>query len=279
MAPKKGSPNNNYYWFLLLPIAALVVVAILLIPRSKGHDWDDDEDDEDNPRTEARRGNGNSAVDRFTDDELRNFPTPPDPAWGGNSPAFRKEVAPGVIISARENAFEQPTNVRFRLATKAEDEWVAALAEQQLEQHIPLFSFDLDAGLAPGQHMPGTFNVEMDLEEMDVPEDIWDALCVSRVDEKGYIQEWNCRVKDGKLSRPQLPLGHHLLRRGGAVGKAGSNRRHSHRHRPGRRLPILSPLWLSPVCLRIQVAGLSHLQGSKLWDGEHRFPSGRDGAP
>ena len=200
MAPKKGSSNNNYYWFLLLPIAALVVVAILLIPRSKGHDWDDDEDDEDNPRTEARRGNGNSAVDRFTDDELRNFPTPPDPAWGGNSPAFRKEVAPGVIISARENAFEQPTNVRFRLATKAEDEWVAALAEQQLEQHIPLFSFDLDAGLAPGQHMPGTFNVEMDLEEMDVPEEIWDALCVSRVDEKGYIQEWNCRVKDGKLS-------------------------------------------------------------------------------
>ena len=200
MASKKGSSNNNYYWFLLLPIAALVVAAILLIPRSKGHDWDDDEDDEDNPRTETSRGNGNSAIDRFSDEELRNFPEAPEPEWGGNSPAFRKEVVPGIVISASKNAFEQPTDVRFRFATEAEDRKAGRIVEQQMAYHTPLFTFGLDAGLDATQRIPGTYNVELDLKKLDIPEEMWDGLKVCRIDDYGNLQEWNSHLKGRKFS-------------------------------------------------------------------------------
>ena len=198
---KKPSTNNIYYWLLLLPIAALVVLAIVLIPKSKHHDWDDDdEDNEDSPTTVVDRPRGNSAIDRFTDEEILNLPEAPDPEWGGNSPAFRKEVAPGIVISARKNAFEEPTDVKFRLATEAEHKEAVKVVERQLQHHIPLFAFDLDAGLEAGQHIPGTFNVEMDLKKLEVPEDIWDGLSVCRIDESGIAQQWNCQVKDGKFS-------------------------------------------------------------------------------
>ena len=198
---KKPSTKNSYYWFLLLPIAALVVLAIVLIPKSKHHDWDDDdEDDEDSPTTVVDRPRGNSAIDRFTDEEILNLPEAPDPEWGGNSPAFRKEVAPGIVISARENAFEEPTDVKFRLATEAEHKEAVKVVERQLQHHIPLFAFDLDAGLETGQHIPGTFNVEIDLKKLEVPEDIWDGLSICRIDESGIAQQWNCQVKDGKFS-------------------------------------------------------------------------------
>ena len=139
---KKPSTKNSYYWFLLLPITALVVLAIVLIPKSKHHDWDDDEDDDETSEVVTR-------------------PDGPELEWGGNSPAFRKEVAPGIVISARENAFEQPPEVEFRFATEDEDKMVGKKVEQQLEHQVPLFTFSLDAGLEPTQHIPGTFNVEL----------------------------------------------------------------------------------------------------------------------
>lgn len=178
---KKPSTKNSYYWFLLLPIAALVVLAIVLIPKSKHHDWDDD--DEDDETSEVVSGSDG-----------------PELEWGGNSPAFRKEVAPGIVISARENAFEQPTEVEFRFATEDEDKMVGKKVEQQLEHQVPLFTFSLDAGLEPTQHIPGTFNVEFDLEELEIPEELWAGLRVCRVDDYGNLQEWACRVKDGKFS-------------------------------------------------------------------------------
>ena len=167
MASKKPSTNKKYYWFLLLPLAAIVVLAILLIPRSKHHDWDDDEDEEDNPTEIARHGRT-----PILDEDLRNIPEASEPEWGGNSPAFSKEVAPGIVISASKNAFEQPTDVKFRFATEEEDKMAGKAVEQRMELHAPLFTFSLDAGLEPTQRIPGTFNVAMDLEQLEIPEEL-----------------------------------------------------------------------------------------------------------
>ncbi|MCR4808639.1 MAG: hypothetical protein K5896_02120, partial [Prevotella sp.] len=187
LKPKKPKTNNNYYWFLLLPVAAIVILVILLIPKSKHFDWDDDDDDPDSPSTGLVTQRGHSAIDRFTDEELLNIPEAPDPEWGGNSPAFRKEVAPGIVISARKNAFEKPTEVKFRFATEAEHKKACQAVQQQLQYHTPLFSFDLDAGLESTQRIPGTFHVELDMDKLDIPEETRNGIRVCRIDENGNV--------------------------------------------------------------------------------------------
>lgn len=200
LKPKKPKTNNNYYWFLLLPVAAIVILVILLIPKSKHFDWDDDDDDPDSPSTGLVTQRGHSAIDRFTDEELLNIPEAPDPEWGGNSPAFRKEVAPGIVISARKNAFEKPTEVKFRFATEAEHKKACQAVQQQLQYHTPLFSFDLDAGLESTQRIPGTFHVELDMDKLDIPEETRNGIRVCRIDENGNVQEWNSSLDGNKFS-------------------------------------------------------------------------------
>ena len=155
---------------------ALAILAVVIYSKSGGDDWDDDDDDDGVRRT--------SLVED----------------WGGNSPAFRKKVAPGIVISARKNAFEQPTEVAFRPATIEEHEKMSLAVKKQIPDHTPLFSFDLDAGLQPTGHIPGYFTVEMNLEEMGIPETIWPYLQVNRVTDDGIAQTWNSWVKHGKLT-------------------------------------------------------------------------------
>lgn len=168
--------KKRYSWLLiLLPFLALAILAIIIYSKSGGDDWDDDDDD----------GGRRTAL---VED------------WGGNSPAFRKKVAPGIVISARKNAFEQPTEVAFRPATVEEHEKMSLAVKKQIPDHTPLFSFDLDAGLQPTEHIPGYYTVEMDLEEMGIPETVWPYLQVNRVTDDGIAQTWISWVKHGKLT-------------------------------------------------------------------------------
>ena len=168
--------KKRFSWLIiLLPFVAVAVLAVIIYSKSGGDDWDDDDDD----------GGRRTAL---VED------------WGGNSPAFRKKVAPGIVISARKNAFEQPTEVAFRPATVEEHEKMSLAVKKQIPDHTPLFSFDLDAGLQPTEHIPGYYTVEMDLEEMGIPETIWPYLQVNRVTDDGIAQTWISWVKHGKLT-------------------------------------------------------------------------------
>jgi len=189
--------NNKFWLLILLPIIGIAILAIAL-PKSGNSDWDDD-DDEGYPGHRNERVE-DSAIDNFTEEEIRNWPVAPDPEWGGNSPEFRKEVAPGIVISARKNAFERPTDVKFRFATEEEHQKASEAVKLQLQYHTPLFSFDLDAGLGPMERIPGTFNVELDLDKLGIPENVRDGLTVCRIDDYGNVQEWNCRLDGSKIS-------------------------------------------------------------------------------
>ncbi|MBO4463698.1 MAG: hypothetical protein J5797_05830 [Prevotella sp.] len=181
--------KNNKYWYLLIPIAAVIVAAIIiLIPRNKHHDWDD-EDEEEN-RTER------SDFD-ITDEDIAAIPEGEPPVWGGNSPAVHVEPVPGITIDARENAFDRPTTVKFRPATTEEHEELSEAISQQLPSHSLLFAFDLDAGIEPMHRAPGNFSVDLDLEKLDIPEELWERLRVCRLDETGIVQQYSRTLNDG----------------------------------------------------------------------------------
>ena len=183
--------KDNRYWYLLIPIVAIIVAAVFIfIPRQKHRDGDDEEEE----------NAAHSSIERVDDDVIANFVPGPDPAWDGNSPAIRDEVALGVVISADANAFSQPTHVRFtpvhgQLANQVKK----TVAEQK--GHIQPFAvFELDAGLGSDEVMPGQFTVDVDLEKLQIPEVLWPRLCVCRLGDEGMVQEWNSTVSDSHLS-------------------------------------------------------------------------------
>ena len=183
--------TDKRYWFvLIIPIAAIIAIAVFLIPGHKHHDWDDDEEEEEEILTER------SGFD-ITEEDIAAIPVGAPPVWGGNSPAVHVEPVPGITIDARENAFDRPTTVKFRPATTEEHEELSEAISQQLPSQSLLFAFDLDAGIEPMHRAPGNFSVELDLEELDIPEELWSQLCVCRLDESGIVQQYSRTLNDG----------------------------------------------------------------------------------
>lgn len=187
--------TDKRYWFILIiPIAAIIAIAVFLIPGHKHHDWDDDEEEEEELRTER------SGFD-ITEEDIAAIPEGEPPVWGGNSPAIHEEPVPGIVIDARENAFDHPTTVKFRPATTEEHKELSKAICQQLPSHSLLFAFDLDAGIEPMHRAPGNFSVELDLEKLDIPEELWGHLCVCRLDESGIVQQYSRTLSDDGIFR------------------------------------------------------------------------------
>lgn len=177
---------------MLIPVVAIIAIVVFLIPRNKHHDWDDEEEEEN--RTER------SDFD-ITEEDIAAIPEGEPPVWGGNSPAVHEEPVPGITIDARENAFDHPTTVKFRPATTEEHKELSKAISKQLPSHSLLFAFDLDAGIEPMHRAPGNFSVELDLEKLDIPEELWGHLCVCRLDESGIVQQYSRTLSDDGIFR------------------------------------------------------------------------------
>ena len=186
--------DKRYWYALLIPVVAIIAIVVFLIPGNKHHDWDDDEEEEERVRTER------SDFD-ITEEDIAAIPEGEPPVWGGNSPAVHEEPVPGITIDARENAFDHPTTVKFRPATEAEHKELSQAISRQLPSHSLLFGFDLDAGIEPMHRAPGNFSVELDLEKLDIPEELWGHLCVCRLDESGIVQQYSRTLSDDGIFR------------------------------------------------------------------------------
>ena len=196
--------KKKYWIYLILIIAEVAALVFFLIPGKKAnHDWDDD-DDEGNGRRRARTERieqlRDSVSEGFSDRELVDFPKGTPPVWGGNSPAFHKEVLPGVVVSARENAFSRPTEVTMRGATQQELEQMQGIAKEQCPNMDVLIGYDVNAGLQPFERMPGTYQVEFDLNKLGIPQCMWHNLRICRIGELGQLQLMSSKIVDGKLA-------------------------------------------------------------------------------
>ena len=110
-----------------------------------------------------------------------------DPAtFTGNSKPIDIEPMEGIRISAAPNALDRDRTFKVREATRAE--W------KQAEQIVPAYGgrpflvLDIDAGMGPQEILPGVYNVDIDLEELGVPEELWDRIGVFRVAGEGAQQ-------------------------------------------------------------------------------------------
>ena len=97
----------------------------------------------------------------------------------GNSKAVDVEPVEGIRITAAANALDKDRE--FKITAVDEKTWEEAdkkIAEVSGEKM--LFCFDLDAGMAPEEHLPGEYTVSMDLKKMGIPPSLYDYISVWR---------------------------------------------------------------------------------------------------
>ena len=127
---------------------------------------------------------------------------PVDEGWNGNSKALDYSPYDSFHITADKNAFEQDTNIKVEPVTSdtklSEATWTAFTAVQE-DGVLPIAAFEVDAGLADDEIIPGSYTVEIDLAKLDIPETLHDHLAVYRVGDDGSYYEYAAQIKDGKL--------------------------------------------------------------------------------
>lgn len=126
-----------------------------------------------------------------------------DPAtFTGNSKAFDIEPMEGIRISAAPNALDSDRTFKVREATPAE--WKKAEEAVAHAAATPFLVLDIDAGMGQQEILPGVYHVDIDLEELGVPENLWDRIGVFRVVGEGddeSVFQYNTRVDENGVLR------------------------------------------------------------------------------
>lgn len=174
----------------------LLAIAMLLVGcngcKNGNGSSDDDLKDDDKEESEV-------IVDHITEEYLNSFGSPDDGhhKFNGNSKPIDITPCEGMHVTAQENAFEHDTEIKI---TGVSDETYEQLKKQCEEVNTNmLMAFDVDCGLADDEIMPGVYRVEMDLKKMGVPKEMYDELCVYRIDDEGKMIEYHSWVKNDKL--------------------------------------------------------------------------------
>ena len=116
----------------------------------------------------------------------------------GHSKAFQAEPYEGITISAGEDALDKDRTFKIRPAS--EKEW--ARAEKMLAEvsdEIPLFGFDLHAGLSDKERFPGDYTCQIDLGRMGIPENLYHCIQLWK-EEGGEMVPYTSWIQDGKLT-------------------------------------------------------------------------------
>ena len=115
----------------------------------------------------------------------------------GNSKPVDVEPVEGIRITAAANALDKDRE--FKITAVDEKTWEEAdkkIAEVSGEKM--LFCFDLDAGMAPEEHLPGEYTVSMDLEKMGIPSILHDRIRLWRMAGE-ELYEYTSWVENGKM--------------------------------------------------------------------------------
>ena len=117
----------------------------------------------------------------------------------GHSKAFKIEPVEGITISAPENALDKDRE--FKLTIASEKQWNHDA--KVVAEHFgadPFLVFDLDAGMKSDDVLPGTYTVQMDLNKMGVPRNLWTDVRAYRVAGSDCYQYQSRVSNDGILT-------------------------------------------------------------------------------
>ena len=126
-------------------------------------------------------------------------PDPGDTVVLGSSKPISAAPCPGVTVSAPENAFWQNTEIRMTPVTEADATLLNTVSALQEEGYMAIAGWEVDAGLADDEVIPGTYSVSLDLKTLGISEVFNDYLCVYRVADDGSYYQYASRVENGKL--------------------------------------------------------------------------------
>ena len=126
-------------------------------------------------------------------------PDPGDTVVLGSSKPISVSPCPGVTVSAEKNAFWQDTEIRMTPVTEADATLLNTVSALEKDGYMAIAGWEVDAGLADDEVIPGTYSVSLDLKELGISEVFNDYLCVYRVADDGSYYQYASRVENGKL--------------------------------------------------------------------------------
>lgn len=116
----------------------------------------------------------------------------------GNSKPVDVEPVDGIRITAPANALDKDRE--FKITAVSDNDWDALEKKlSDVSEDQMLFCFDLDAGMAPDEHLPGEFTLSLDLAKMGIPPILQDKISVWRQagDQMYQYTSW---LQNGKLT-------------------------------------------------------------------------------
>ena len=113
-----------------------------------------------------------------------------------SSAAFTREIQKGVVLSVPENALG---NRKLVVKPVAEPSELLQTADKQLRERgiFSVAAWEVDAGLAEDERLPGYYSLRVDLGELGIDESLYNRVRFYRLTEKGELFEY-CTAVDGR---------------------------------------------------------------------------------
>ncbi len=118
----------------------------------------------------------------------------------GNSKPFTSSPCEGIMVSAEENAFRKDTSVQFTELEELPEAYASLETELESQGLIPVAGWEVDAGLADDEVIPGSFKVEIDLNTLGIDPLFYPCLSVGRAGEDGSFYEYAVTVNGDTLT-------------------------------------------------------------------------------
>ena len=118
----------------------------------------------------------------------------------GNSQAFSITPQPGVTISAEKDALDHDRSFALTPCSDEQYEQFDGALKQNNPDMDVLYAWDLDAGLSEDETLPGTFHVDLDLQELGVFRENYPYLSAYRISDTGVWYEYAITIENDHLS-------------------------------------------------------------------------------
>ena len=144
-------------------------------------------------------------------------PSLPESEYTGSSRAFENTPCEGITVRAKENAFDKDTIVNFTVLDDLPTEYMQLDAELERQGLYPVYAWEVDAGLADDEVIPGEFEVEIDLDTLGIDPAFYPCLSVGRAGEDGSFYEYAVKIDGNRLTYASRQNSAAMLMIGGAV--------------------------------------------------------------
>ena len=123
---------------------------------------------------------------------------PPLRKPAGNSQAYTEEPFEGLKITVPEKALSYDGQLKIsRMSFDEEKELVETVMTDEM---LVVDGWSVEAGLSPDDHLPGKFRSEYDLAQLELPDSLYDGICVFRVDDEGGLYRIAANIDGDTLS-------------------------------------------------------------------------------